>query len=157
MLHKPYWVSAGLLFAALLVFAMVRFTAANRHLDSAMARSVVVTAEVAAPQKPAPPLRISAAKLYAEYDQNAVAANDEFAGRTLEVSGKILSAPQASGAVAQLRIGVDQYGSNDIEARISDVNDAQLKKGQSVTLLCTGVHRVQGAVTLDRCSIASAD
>jgi hypothetical protein len=157
MLRKSYWASAGLLFAALLVFLVVRFTAANRHPDAAMASSTASSVPQSAPHEAPPPLRISAAQLYAEYDQNAVAANDEFAGRTLEVSGKILSAAHASGGMTRLRIAVDQYGLNDIEAQIADASDAPLKKGQPVTLLCTDLSRAQGSLTLDRCSMTPAD
>lgn len=163
MPRKPYWATAGLLVAALLVFVMVRFTASNRHLDSAMASSAAESAESAsqtAPQKPPPPLRISAAQLYSEYDQNAVAANDEFAGRTLAVSGKILGVDKPSTGGLHLRIGADQYGFNDIGAQLAESNDAaaeQLKRGQSVTLVCTDVHRALGSVALDKCSIAPLD
>lgn len=104
-------------------------------------------------------MRISAAQLYSEYDQNAVAANDEFAGRTLEVTGKVLKSEKDSGAL-HVRIGVDQYGFNDIEAQIAKSSDetvAQLKKGHSVTLVCKEVHRELGSVTLDQCAVAPID
>lgn len=163
MLRKPYWTTAGLVLAALLIFFVIRFTAANRHLDPAMAPSAAASPELttpSAPQKSTPPVRISAAQLYAEYDMNAVAANDEFAGRTLEVSGRILSVGQDSDGNIQLRIGVDQYGFNDVQAQVMQSTGAtlsQLRKGHSVTLVCTNVHRALGSVTLDRCSIAPVD
>ena len=163
MLRKPFWVTAGFLVAAVLVFLLVRLIAANRHLDAAMAGSAAASAEAAqqtVPEKPSSPVRISAAQLYSEYDQNAVAANDEFAGRTLEVSGKILSAEKQSDDALRVRIGVDQYGFNDIEARIAKSSDetvAHLKKGRSVTLVCKKVHRELGSVTLDQCAIPPID
>jgi hypothetical protein len=161
MLRKPYWVTAGFLVAAVLVFLLARLIAANRHLDAAMASSAAADFPLPnAPQKPTAPVRISAAQLYSEYDQNAVAANDEFAGRTLEVSGKILSAEKQSDDAVRVRIGVDQYGFNDIEARIAKSSNetvAKLKKGHSVTLVCKKVHRELGSVTLDRCAVAPVD
>lgn len=157
MLRKRYWATAGLLVAATLILLIVRFTAANGHLDAAMAGSAAPSHEFAAQsasQKSSAPLRISAARLYAEYDENAVAANDEFAGRTLAVSGKILSADQEAGHTINLRIGVDQYGFNNIDARVSEDTDTHLRKGDSVTVVCTDVHRSQGSLTLDHCSLA---
>lgn len=163
MRRKPYWVTAGILSAAVLIFLLVRLVAANHHLDAAMASSTATSVETVLPnalQKPTAPVRISAAQLYSEYDQNAVAANDEFAGRTLEVSGKILSADKRPGDAIRVRIGVDQYGLNDIEAQIapsSNATVAQLRKGDSVTLVCKDVHRELGSVTLERCAIPSVD
>lgn len=163
MLRKPYSAAAGLLGAALLIFFVVRFIAANHRLNAAMASSTAASAEPtmqSAPQKPTPPLRISAAQLYSEFDQNAVAANDEFAGRRLEVSGKVLSVDKEARGLLRLRIGVDQYGLHDIAADLPDASEAtiaQLKKGHSVTLLCTDVHRALGSVTLDKCSIDRID
>lgn len=161
MLRKPYGVAAGLLLAALVVFLLMRLVVANRHLDAAMASSAPAqAAQQNTREKPSSPVKISAAQLYSEYDQNAVAANDEFAGRTLEVTGKVLNSERNSDGAVHVRIGVDQYGFNDIEAQIAKSGTAtvaQLKKGHSVTLVCTDVHRELGSVTLDRCAIAPID
>src|SRR5579884_1268560 len=108
MLRKPYWVAAGFLLAAVVVFLLVRLVAANHHLNAAMASSAAASAEPALPNaspKPTPPVRISAAQLYSEYDRNAVAANDEFAGHTLEVTGRILSTENRPDGALHVRIG----------------------------------------------------
>ncbi|HKR26921.1 MAG TPA: hypothetical protein VJS11_05685 [Acidobacteriaceae bacterium] len=159
MLRKPYWVTAGFLLAAVVVFLLIRIIVANRRLDAAIAASASPqAAQQMASAKPSSPVRISAAKLYSEFDQNAVAANDEFGGRTLEVTGKVLNSERESDGILHVRIGVD--GLNDVDAQISkssDVTVAQLKKGHSVTLVCTDVHRALGSVTLDRCTIPPVD
>ena len=100
-------------------------------------------------------VKVTALKLYQDYDNNEAAADDIYKGKLLEVSGRVASIDKDAfnDTIVWLR-AKDEF--NKVMAKMSKENAAQaktLKKGQSVTVSCKGSTRIIGSPTMDDCAI----
>ncbi|KIA79958.1 hypothetical protein QR66_13085 [Chromobacterium piscinae] len=100
-------------------------------------------------------MKVTALKLYQDYDDNEAAADDIYKGKLLEVSGRVASIDKDAfdNTVVWLR-GKDEF--NRVMAKMGKENVAQaktLKKGQSVRVSCKGGTRIIGSPTMDECAI----
>jgi hypothetical protein len=105
---------------------------------------------------PAPSaIQVSAQDLFRHYEANEVAADRNFKGQILEVSGSVkgIDSGMGDGANVEFNVG-DEYGFNTVTAT-GDANfdnfAATLSKGQQLTLRCTGAGEVIGQPMLNDC------
>lgn len=115
------------------------------------------TQEAVAQPEPEQMVQVTADQLFSAYEQNEIAANQQFKGKKLLVSGKIdsIQADITDSPVIALRAG-DQYNFLLPQASLADSEvskAAQLAKGQQVKLLCTGSSEVAGMAMLSDCYI----
>ena len=106
------------------------------------------------------PLKISAADLYKAYDLNAVAANDEYSGRKLEVSGVVYGRNGARSTGGRFSLSVDQVGLESVDVTLRDgqsVAPSRLRNGDAVTIECDQVQRSRGTLSLSNCILASGE
>lgn len=103
-------------------------------------------------------IEISAGELFANYEANEVAADRNFKGQALKVTGTVQSIDSGlgDGATVNLSTG-DEYGFNNVMADGDDGFDdqaAQLSKGQKITLNCVGGGEIIGSPVLRECIIS---
>lgn len=118
------------------------------------------TQQVESHEEPTPPpqqfINISARQLFAEYEANEVAADRKFKDQLLQVSGTVLKIDSGIGDGANVNLSTgDEYGFNSVIADGDEGFDnqaAEMSKGQSVTLNCTGGGEVMGSPLLRDCS-----
>ena len=110
----------------------------------------------AAPVATAPPIEVSARKLFKEYDANEVSADDSYKGKRLRVTGTVQSIDKDFMNHVMIRLGTgNQF--IPVDARMEDSeksNAARLTKGTTVTLICTGHGRTIGRPQLKDCGFA---
>lgn len=100
-------------------------------------------------------LTISPRALYSAYESNEVAADANYKGKLLEVTGTIesINSDIADEAVIQLSAG----GLWETVSAEGDMNFTQaavnLHKGHRVTLICRGAGEILGSPMIDECSI----
>lgn len=113
-----------------------------------------------------PPIVISAADLSGAFQQNEAKAKLTYDGHPLEVSGKVKAIDLNIGdePVIHLRGSGDAYGmgvNNDGKMTDVDVGGlsketaATIDKGQTLTVICTGVDEVMGSPQLSDCNVKS--
>ncbi|SUX30699.1 OB-fold protein [Chromobacterium vaccinii] len=100
-------------------------------------------------------VKVTALKLFQDYDDNEAAADDIYKGKLLEVSGHVASIDKDAfnDTIVWLR-AKNEF--NKVMAKMSKENAAQaktLKKGQSVTVSCKGSTRIIGSPTMDDCAV----
>lgn len=118
--------------------------------------SNLVASENASPTAPKtvpapPPIEVTAAKLFADYEANEVAADITYKGKRLAVKGTIKSIdkdfmdnPVVVLAAPNQFMGISANFNKEAIAQL-----AQLKKGAVVTLTCTGAGKVITNPVLD--------
>ncbi|WP_296223201.1 OB-fold protein [Ralstonia sp. UBA689] len=101
-----------------------------------------------------PPLPVKAEALFRAYDDNEVAADQKYKGKSLLVSGTVQSIDKdfTDGIVVKLGAGnpfmpVHAYLDKEHEAVA-----ASLKKGAKVAWVCTGGGRIIGSPVLRKCA-----
>lgn len=100
-----------------------------------------------------PPMVVNAKDLVAAYENNEVAADQKYKGKTLEVSGKVAGIDSGIGDKAVVRL----VGTNEFASAMADGDDeftkyaATLSKGQDITLICVGAGEVIGSPMLNQC------
>jgi len=106
-----------------------------------------------APQ-PKPAMKVTALKLFEEYQANEVSADQAYKGKLLEVTGKVDSITKDAFDNVIVRLQT----SNEFMAVATypvdeEVNAAAgLAKGQAVTMQCEGEGMVMGSPVLRECS-----
>lgn len=97
-------------------------------------------------------IEISARDLYRAYDANEVAADSQYKGKALRVTGTVESvdSDMMDNAVVQLRAG--DFQSVNVQGLQQEVA-ASLSKGQSITVSCTGAGEIIGSPVLDDCAL----
>ena len=111
-------------------------------------------AQVSTFAPPAPPqvLRITAIELNRAYKKNEVSADDQFKGRTIQVSGRVSSITKDAFDNMHVRLAVSEFGLDDVDCKMPDSLKSEvgsLSKGQSI--------EVQGKVTGMVIGIVSVD
>ena len=100
-------------------------------------------------------IQISATELFQNYEANEVAADRNFKGQIIEISGTVQSIDSGMGDGANVQFNVgDEYGLNSVTASGNESFDnfaASLSKGQTVTLRCVGGGEVIGQPFLRDC------
>ena len=145
----------------LIVVILRMIVAANDRSATPVAASASTAPSGDIPDVRRPPVKISAADLYSAYDLNGVAANDQYSGRKLEVSG-VLSGKRIGqqGSGAHLHLKVDQSGVDYLDAVLSPAGQlpsSRLRNGDAVTIDCDQVQRSMGSLTLSDCMLVSGE
>ena len=144
-----------------IVVVLRMIVAANDRSATPVAASASTAPSVETPELRRPPVKISAADLYSAFDLNGVAANDQYSGRQLEVSG-VLSGKKIGqqGSRAHLHLKVDQSGLEYVDAILRQAGQLAapgLRTGDAVTVDCDQVQRSMGSLTLSDCMLVSGD
>lgn len=153
---------AAVSIGGILIVVMLRMiVAANDRSATPVPASASTAPSGDIPDLRRPPVQISAADLYTAYDLNGVAANDQYSGRKLEVSG-VLSSKRVGqqGSGAHLHLKVDQSGVDYVDAVLSPAAQlpaSRLRNGDAVTVDCDQVQRSMGSLTLSDCMLVSRD
>ena len=108
-----------------------------------------------APVETVETVAVTARELFSAYESNEVAADKQFKGKMLEVTGTISSIDSGfgDGAIVQLSTGNDfQSVSAQGDDSFTDVA-ATLSKGQQVTMICKGDGEVIGSPMLGDCVV----
>lgn len=158
MTRKTSWAVVSIVGAVLVVAALRTFLAA--HDRPAISTTSVSEASTDQPQNPPSIMKVSAADLYAAYDVNAVAANDEFSGRRLEVSGVVFGKGEPARAGVHLRLKVDQAGMETVDVMLKPQQTraaSALRNGDAVIVDCPHVQRDMGELILKDCALFSAE
>jgi hypothetical protein len=109
-----------------------------------------------APSASVPPLDIDARKLAAAYEENEVAADDKYKGRSLRVAGTVqaISKDFMGDVYVQLASQNEFMPTNAYVEKSQRAAAAGLKKGQRITVLCTGDGLIVASPILRACTIA---
>lgn len=96
-------------------------------------------------------------KLYNDYDNNPIAADDIYKGKTLKITGKISSIDRELLGGAYITFAVDEYGFKNVQMVFNKSEEdkiTNLSKGQQVTVIgeCRG--QTLGTVLLSKCYFA---
>lgn len=100
-----------------------------------------------------PPVAVTARDLAKAYEENEIAADQRFKGKPIAVSGTVsgIDSDMMDKPVIRLA-GQNDFMSVNASGLAGDVA-AGLKKGQKVTLVCTGAGEVIGMPQLEECSL----
>jgi hypothetical protein len=107
----------------------------------------------------APPVAVKATDLTAAYDENELAADDKYKGKTLQVSGKVSNIAETLGKYTVQLEGHKKNGIGLLNVMCSFKESekesiGKLKKGQTVTLTGVGDGKTLGFyVGLNECKI----
>lgn len=102
----------------------------------------------------APQFTATARELAKLYEENTVAADNKFKDKRFEISGTVtnISTDFTGSAVIELSGGVNQFMEPHAELADSDKQKAaSLKKGQKISLICTGAGDIGKTPMLDDC------
>jgi hypothetical protein len=102
-----------------------------------------------------PPVEISSKELAKAYEDNEVAAQGQYGGKVLKVSGRVVSIEldMMDEPVVALP-GANEF--SNVQASFGDDAKAitsSLKKGQEITVTCNKVGEVMGSPILTECSM----
>lgn len=112
--------------------------------------------DVAKTKQDAPQFTATARELAKLYEENTVAADNKFKDKRFEIAGTVtnISTDFTGSAIIELRGGVNQFMEPHAELSDSEKQKAsELKKGQKVVLICTGVGDIAKTPMLDDCII----
>lgn len=108
-------------------------------------------AEVAPPAADA--IKVTAHQLFSAYEANEIAADGQYKGKTLEVSGVVSGIDSDFSDEPVIELATENEFMGVRAQGIDKTVAANLSKGQQVTLVCTGGGEVVGAPMLEDCSI----
>ena len=162
MARKISWAVVSIVGVVLIVlFLRTVVAASGRSSPTAPGNTAVVPVPPGTAETPASsPLKISAADLYKAYDLNGVAANDEYSGRKLEVSGVVYGRDGARGTGGHFSLSVDHDGLESVDVVLREQQSSaasRLRNGDHVTVECDRVQRALGSVTLSNCILESGE
>jgi hypothetical protein len=146
---------ASLMFSPIIYFIGVSIlvgTATSSYDDYKTRAAAANTQESAVAATAADAIRVSAGDLFRAYAANEIAADSQYKGKPIEITGTVdgISSDLMDEPVVQLSAGQFQsVNANGLEKNVA----AGLAKGQSVTLSCTGAGEVIGSPLLDNCSV----
>ena len=108
-----------------------------------------------APAPAEPDIEVSAARLWKDYHANEVAADDKYKNKTLLVSGEVSSIDKDFlGDIVLRLVTPNPYMAVMATLQSSEKSRAaQLSKGSSVSVLCTGGGMIVGSPSLRKCSV----
>lgn len=112
-------------------------------------RTEQATEEASAPP-PAPPIDVTAKDLQRAYDANEVAADQQYRGRVLRVTGSVRSIDKDFTDQPIVWLRTRDFGG--VMSYFDDASGpASLRKGQKVTVRCVGGGRTIDSPVLRRC------
>lgn len=123
----------------------------NDYVERAEAAAAQVEASEAAPAPEV--ITISARDLYLAYDANEVAADGQYKGKVLQVTGTVLAI--SKNAFDQVYVEIDtgeMFSSIHAQDLPPDVASG-LSKGQEITVQCTGEGLMIGSPILSDCTM----
>ena len=128
---------------------------ASQNEPSALVSSTEQAQDAPVEQQAPAAIQISARELHQHYEANEVAADRNFKGQVIEISGSVQSIDSGLGDGANVPFNVgDEYGLASVTAS-GDTNfdnyAASLSKGQQITLRCVGAGEVIGQPFLNNC------
>ncbi|GAA5004802.1 hypothetical protein FNZ56_06750 [Pseudoluteimonas lycopersici] len=141
-------VSPIIYFIGIAVLAGAVSSAAHTSASSTTA----VSSDSATAQPPVDAIKLSARDLFNAYQANEIAADGQYKGKPLEISGVIESIDSDVMDEPSVQLSVDEFQTVAAHGLPKDVA-AQLAKGQSITLNCTGAGEVIGSPVVDHCSL----
>lgn len=136
-----------LLFAALGVFVAIRADKAGNSGNSATNSSRVSEEQAQ---------KVSALKLFIDYQRNEVAADNIYKGRLLAVTGIVTSINKDMFDKVYVSLATPNQFMN-VQAHLDGESESQaaaLERGHGVTVICTGGGMILGSPMLQRCSFA---
>ena len=108
----------------------------------------------ATPDPSQPTVWISATDLYRQYDENEVAADEQFKGRTLSVTGSVESIGKDFTDSIVIELVGGRFRTVRASMNASEKNAAaHLVKGQKLSVLCKGRGKLVGSPVLKNCTI----
>jgi hypothetical protein len=149
----------ALLICMFIVVAFCIFFAVQSS-DSAHKPATIINAwEQPSKEAPVPnALKVSAMKLYVDYQRNEVAADSVYKGRLLAVQGIVTSINKDFLDKIYIQLAAPNEFES-VQAHLDEGNEsnaAALQRGESVSLLCTGGGMIIGSPMLEKCSFYDA-
>lgn len=135
-----------IIFAGLIVLAVL--LPQDKDAAAVEATSAADAAEAAA----APAIKVTARDLFKAYEANEIAADSQYKGKRIEITGEIesIASDMFDEPLVQLSAGDFQnVGAQGLSKEVA----GGLSKGQSITLVCTGAGEAIGTPMLDKCSV----
>lgn len=142
-----------------IILVLILIAVAGTAMGVSSTSSSTTTSQNTASSQPSTPAQapiiVSAAKIYSEYQSNAVAADAKYKGNLVQVSGTIYSIDKDILGNPFVQIQSGSYDLWGVQCGFSQADQsqlAQLSKGQTVTLQGTVSGKVVN-VMIDGCSI----
>lgn len=142
-----------LMYGLVIIIALFVLVIAMSGGESSSSNSTSATAETKAEEVPEEVIVVSSKELAKAYESNEVAADKQYKGKTLEVTGKISSIGSSIGDKAVVSLD-GSNGFNNASATGDDAFNeyaATLSKGQNITLICKGNGESLGSPSLSDC------
>lgn len=144
--HKGAWQMKNIILACLVVFSLGGCGGSQTGTTSS---NETKTAE--------PAIKVTANELLAAYNENEVAGDEKYKGKTLEVSGKIddIQAGIGDDKFVLLKAGKDmEFNKPQAHFAASETSKiSTLKKGAEIKLKCVGDGEVMKSPMLKDCTI----
>lgn len=142
-----------LMYGLVIIIALFVLVIAMSGGESSSSNSTSTTAETKTEEVPEEVIVVSSKELAKAYESNEVAADKQYKGKTLEITGKVdgIDSDISDQAIVKLNV-VNQFLS--VMAKGDDAFNeyaTTLNKGQNVTLICKGDGEVIGAPNLTDC------
>lgn len=141
-------------FFIIVALIIVRMVAGPSEQGKAAAEAAQTDAVAASPTKPQKEVyRVSAAKLFKDYEENEVATDELMKGKLIAVTGTVQSIDKdfSNAIIIRLRTA-NQFMPASMEMQDSEKNTAlMLKKGSQVEIVCQRMMRVIGTPSGRRC------
>lgn len=141
------------MYGLVIIIALFVLVIAMSGGESSSSNSTSATAETKAEEVPEEVIVVSSKELAKAYESNEVAADKQYKGKTLEVTGKISSIGSSIGDKAVVSLD-GSNGFNNASATGDDAFNeyaATLSKGQNITLICKGNGESLGSPSLSDC------
>jgi hypothetical protein len=149
---RPVFKILGVILLGLFGLALIGKSHTPVSVDSTPAPTTEVETAPSNPVPSAPELTVSSAKLAEDYEANEVSADMKYKGKRLQMSGMVVSVNKD--IVDAVWVGIEG-GSNPfmpIHAEgLDPTRAAGLKKGQMLSLTCTGAGMIIGSPILSHC------
>jgi len=147
-----------IIFFAVLFLILGCSQSANNSATTAPANSAIVASNTSMTAPAAPsekPIAVQARVMTKDYDENELAADGKYKGKTIAVSGKVENIAETMGSVTVSLAGHDMVKSVMCSFEESEkASVAKLKKGQQTTLVGTGDGLTMGLYAgLQKCRI----
>lgn len=141
------------MYGLVIIIALFVLVIAMSGGESSSSNSTSATTETKAEEVPEEVIVVSSKELAKAYESNEVAADKQYKGKTLEVTGKISSIGSSIGDKAVVSLD-GSNGFNNASATGDDAFNeyaATLGKGQNITLICKGNGESLGSPSLSDC------
>jgi len=100
------------------------------------------------------PIAVTSAAYYKKYQENEVAADNLYKGKKILITGKIESINKDIGDDVYVSLSANDEMLSDVQCHLSEPGKAaELKKGQTVTIMGTGEGMIISIPQLKDCSI----